>query len=85
MKDFFEIEICIEELANEAKVLNKESRSKLISQLIVDVDSLTAAIENDEIDLIKTCIGFIGEKLIVVARASGTSFEECLNVAYNGK
>jgi len=85
MKDFFELEVCIESLADDNGTLIKEDRIEWAKHIKEESQTLYNIIaDGNEIDAeTKTTIGLVMAKLIILAKLSDTSLEECLDIAYN--
>lgn len=97
-KDFFELEVCVEQWAQDKGIFDKATPLKqgLKTKEEVDelIEALTAQSEGDETfinskgikvntkDEIEDAIGDIIVTLIIQAKMQGVSIEKCLNGAY---
>ena len=83
MKDFFELEVLIEEWAKEKGILDKATTMKQAEKTHEEVLELMSAIDEDNREEIKDAIGDIMVTLIIQAKMQGMTIEECLNAAYD--
>ena len=83
MKDFFELEVLIEEWAKEKGILEKATTMKQAEKTLEEVLELMSAIDEDNREEIKDAIGDIMVTLIIQAKMQGMTIEECLNAAYD--
>ncbi len=83
MKDFFELEVLIEEWAKEKGILEKATTMKQAEKTHEEVLELMSAIDEDNREEIKDAIGDIMVTLIIQAKMQGMTIEECLNAAYD--
>jgi NTP pyrophosphatase (non-canonical NTP hydrolase) len=83
MKDFFELEVLIEEWAKEKGILDKATPIKQALKTLEEITELCNAIVNNDSEEIKDAIGDIIVTLIIQAKMQGITIEECLNAAYD--
>lgn len=83
MKDFFELEVLIEEWAKEKGILDKATPIKQALKTLEETTELCSAIVNNDLEEIKDAIGDIMVTLIIQAKMQGMTIEECLNAAYD--
>lgn len=83
MKDFFELEVLIEEWAKEKGILDKATPIKQALKTLEETTELCNAIVNNDSEEIKDAIGDIMVTLIIQAKMQGITIEECLNAAYD--
>ena len=83
MKDFFELEVLIEEWAEEKGILDKATPIKQALKTLEETTELCSAIANNDLEEIKDAIGDIMVTLIIQAKMQGMTIEECLNAAYD--
>ena len=83
MKDFFELEVLIEEWAKEKGILDKATPIKQALKTLEETTELCNAIVNNDLEEIKDAIGDIMVTLIIQAKMQGMTIEECLNAAYD--
>jgi NTP pyrophosphatase (non-canonical NTP hydrolase) len=83
MKDYFELEACIEQWAEDKGILHKATPIKQAMKTQEEVTELCNAILDNDKDEIKDAIGDIVVTLIIQVKMQGITIEECLNAAYN--
>lgn len=83
MKDFFELEVCIEQWAQDKGILEYATTTNLSEKTLEKVLGLMSAIDEDNREEIKYGIGDIMVTLIIQAKMQGMTIEECLNAAYD--
>lgn len=83
MKDYFELEACIEQWAHDKGILSKGNPMKQAMKTQEEVTELCNAILDNNIDEVKYAIGYIVVTLIIQAKMQGMTIEECLNAAYD--
>lgn len=83
MKDYFELEACVEEWAREKGILAKATPLKQALKTLEETTELCNAVVDKDMHEIKDAIGDIVVTLIIQAKMQGTTIEECLNLAYN--
>ena len=83
MKDYFELEACVEEWAREKGILAKATPFKQALKTLEETTELCNAVADKNMHEIKDAIGDIVVTLIIQAKMQGTTIEECLNAAYN--
>lgn len=83
MKDFFELEVLIEEWAEEKGILDKATPIKQALKTLEETTELCNAIVNNDFGEIKDAIGDIMVTLIIQAKMQEMTIEECLNAAYD--
>jgi len=83
MKDYFELEACIEQWAKDKGILQKATPMKQAMKTQEEVTELCNAILDNNIEEIKDAIGDIVVTLIIQAKMQGMTIEECLNAAYD--
>tara|TARA_R110002020_G_scaffold430201_1_gene639839 strand:- start:3133 stop:3444 length:312 start_codon:yes stop_codon:yes gene_type:complete len=82
-KDFFELEVCVQEWAKEKGIFKKGTPLKQALKTLEEVTELLIAIaDNDEAE-IEDAIGDILVTLIILAEMQQVTLEECLNGAYD--
>ena len=83
MKDFFELEVLIEEWAEEKGILEYATKKNLSEKTLEKVLWFMSVIDEDNREEIKYGIGDIIVTLIIQAKMQGITIEECLNAAYD--
>lgn len=83
MKDYFELEVCIEQWAKDKGILDKATPMKQAMKTQEELTELCNAILDDDKEEIKDAIGDIVVTLIIQAKMQGMTIEECLNAAYD--
>ena len=83
MKDYFELEVCIEQWAKDKGILDKATPMKQAMKTQEELTELCNAILDDDKEEIKDAIGDIVVTLIMQAKMQGMTIEECLNAAYD--
>lgn len=83
MKDFFELEVAIEQWAKDKGILDNATTMKQAEKTHEEVLELMSAIDEDNREEIKDAIGDIVVTLIIQAKMQGMTIEECLNAAYD--
>lgn len=83
MKDYFELEVAIEQWAKDKGILDNATTMKQAEKTHEEVLELMSAIDDDNRDEIKDAIGDIVVTLIIQAKMQGMTIEECLNAAYD--
>jgi NTP pyrophosphatase (non-canonical NTP hydrolase) len=83
MKDYFELEACIEDWAKEKGIMDNANPIKQAMKTQEEVTELCNAILDNDVHEIKDAIGDIIVTLIIQAKMQGTTVEECLNAAYS--
>lgn len=83
MRDYFELEVLVENWAEEKGILDKATPIKQAMKTQEEVLELCNAIIDDDKDEIKDAIGDIIVTLIIQAKMQGLTIEECLNSAYD--
>lgn len=83
MKDYFELEACVEEWAKEKGILAKATPIKQAMKTQEELTELCNAILDNDKEEIKDAIGDIVVTLIIQAKMQGMTIEECLNSAYD--
>lgn len=83
MKDYFELEVCVEQWAEEKGILAKATPMKQAMKTQEELTELCNAILDNDRDEIKDAIGDIVVTLIIQAKMQGMTVEECLNAAYD--
>ncbi len=83
MKDYFELEACIEAWAEEKGIFkNGTPAAQSLKTLEESVELVNAIYKEDRIEIIDA-MGDIMVTLIIQAKMQGIALEECLNSAYN--
>lgn len=82
-KDFFELEVLIEEWAEEKGILSKATPMTQAFKTLEETTELCAAINSNNKDEIIDAIGDIAVTLIIQCKMQQVTLEECLNSAYN--
>jgi NTP pyrophosphatase (non-canonical NTP hydrolase) len=83
MKDYFELECCVESWAEEKGILSKATPIKQAMKTQEELTELLNAILDEDPVEIKDAIGDIMVTLIIQAKMQGITIEECLNSAYD--
>ncbi len=83
MKDYFELEVAIEQWAQDKGILDNATTMKQAEKTHEEVLELISAIDEDNREEIKDAIGDIMVTLIIQAKMQGMTMEECLNSAYD--
>lgn len=83
MKDFFELEVCVEQWAEDKGILSKATPIKQAMKTMEEVNELCNAIIDNDRHEIQDAIGDIVVTLIIQAKMQGMTIEECLNAAYD--
>lgn len=83
MKDYFELEVAIEQWAKDKGILDNATTMKQAEKTHEEVLELMSAIDEDNREEIKDAIGDIMVTLIIQAKMQGMTIEECLNAAYD--
>lgn len=83
MKDYFELEACIEQWAKDKGILDKATPMKQAMKTQEELTELCNAILDNDREEIKDAIGDIIVTLIIQAKMQGMTIEECLNAAYD--
>jgi NTP pyrophosphatase (non-canonical NTP hydrolase) len=83
MKDYFELEVAIEQWAKDKGILDNATTMKQAEKTHEEVLELISAIDEDNREEIKDAIGDIVVTLIIQAKMQGMTIEECLNAAYD--
>ena len=83
MKDYFELEVCVEQWAEEKGILAKATPMQQAMKTQEELTELCNAILDNDRDEIKDAIGDIVVTLIIQAKMQGMTVEECLNAAYD--
>jgi NTP pyrophosphatase (non-canonical NTP hydrolase) len=83
MKDYFELEVAIEQWAKDKGILDNATTMKQAEKTHEEVLELMSAIDEDNREDIKDAIGDIVVTLIIQAKMQGMTIEECLNAAYD--
>jgi NTP pyrophosphatase (non-canonical NTP hydrolase) len=83
MKDYFELEACIENWAEEKGILTKATPIKQAMKTQEELTELCNAILDQNKEEIKDAIGDILVTLIIQAKMQNMKIEECLNAAYD--
>jgi NTP pyrophosphatase (non-canonical NTP hydrolase) len=83
MKDYFELEVAIEQWAKDKGILDNATTMKQAEKTHEEVLELMSAIDEDNREEIKDAIGDIVVTLIIQAKMQGMTIEECLNAAYD--
>ena len=83
MKDYFELEVCVEQWAKDKGIFDKATPIKQAMKTVEEVTELCNAILDNDIVEIKDAIGDIVVTLIIQAKMQGMTIEECLNAAYD--
>jgi NTP pyrophosphatase (non-canonical NTP hydrolase) len=83
MKDYFELEVCVEQWAEEKGILAKATPMKQAMKTQEELTELCNAILDNNREEIKDAIGDIVVTLIIQAKMQGMTIEECLNAAYD--
>ena len=82
-RDFFELEVCVQQWAEEKGIFEKGTPLKQALKTLEEVTELLNAIaDNDEAE-IEDAIGDILVTLIILAEMQQVTLEECLNGAYD--
>ena len=82
-RDFFELEVCVQQWAEEKGIFEKGTPLKQSLKTLEEVTELLNAIaDNDEAE-IEDAIGDILVTLIILAEMQKVTLEECLNGAYD--
>lgn len=82
MKDFFELEACVEQWAIDKGIMLNGNPMKQALKTQEEVTELLTAIFDNDKDEIEDAIGDIIVTLIIQAKMQNTSIEACLNGAY---
>lgn len=69
--------------AEDRNLLNGSTRKDQMVKLVEEIGELAAGIAKGKEDLVKDSIGDALVVLTIIAEQSGTSIEECLNLAWN--
>lgn len=69
--------------AKDHNLLNGSTRKDQMVKLVEEIGELAAGIAKGKEDLVKDSIGDALVVLTILAEQSGTSIEECLNLAWN--
>lgn len=69
--------------AEDRNLLNGSTRKDQMVKLVEEIGELAAGIAKGKADLVKDSIGDALVVLTILAKQSGTSVEECLNLAWN--
>lgn len=83
MKDYFELEVCVEQWAEDKGILSKGTPMKQAMKTQEELTELCNAILDNDREEIKDAIGDIVVTLIIQAKMQGMTIEECLNAAYD--
>ena len=83
MKDYFELECCVEAWAEEKGILKKGTPMSQALKTQEELTELLVAINNDDRNAIADAIGDIMVTLIIQAKMQKLTIEECLNLAYD--
>lgn len=83
MKDYFELEMLVEEWAEEKGILEKGNPYAQANKTLEEVLELKDAIETNNRKEIVDALGDIMVTLIIQAKMQNVSLEECLNTAYD--
>lgn len=83
MKDYFELEVAVEQWAEEKGILSKATPIKQAMKTQEELTELCNAILDNNKEEIKDAIGDIMVTLIIQAKMQGMTIEECLNAAYD--
>ena len=82
-KDYFELEVCVQEWAKEKGIFDKATPLKQALKTQEELtELLNAIVDNDKLE-IEDAIGDIMVTLIILAEMQGVTLEECLNGAYD--
>ena len=82
-RDFFELEVCVQQWAEEKGILKKGTPLKQALKTQEEVlELLNAIVDNDKME-IEDAIGDILITLIILAEMKEVTLEECLNGAYD--
>ena len=82
-RDFFELEVCVKQWAEEKGILEKATPLKQALKTQEEVlELLNAIVDNDKME-IEDAIGDILVTLIILAEMKEVTLEECLNGAYD--
>jgi NTP pyrophosphatase (non-canonical NTP hydrolase) len=83
MKDYFELEVAVEQWAEEKGILSKATPIKQAMKTQEELTELCNAILDNNKEEIKDAIGDIMVTLIIQAKMQEMTIEECLNAAYD--
>ncbi len=82
-RDFFELEVCVQQWAEEKGILEKATPLKQALKTQEELTELLNAIVDDDQPEIEDAIGDILVTLIILAEMKEVTLEECLNGAYD--
>jgi NTP pyrophosphatase (non-canonical NTP hydrolase) len=82
MKDYFELEVLIEEWAREKGIFEKGNPIAQAGKTLEEATELMIAVAFDDKEEIRDAIGDIMVTLIIQAKMQRMSIEECLTAAY---
>ena len=82
-KDYFELEVCVQEWAKEKGIFDKATPLKQALKTQEELTELINAIVDDNKLEIEDAIGDIMVTMIIQAEMQGVTIEECLNTAYD--
>jgi NTP pyrophosphatase (non-canonical NTP hydrolase) len=82
-RDYFELEVCVQEWAKEKGIFDKATPLKQALKTQEELTELINAIVDDNKLEIEDAIGDIMVTMIIQAEMQGVTIEECLNSAYD--
>ena len=82
-RDFFELEVCVQQWDEEKGILEKATPLKQALKTQEELTELLNAIVDDDQPEIEDAIGDILVTLIILAEMKEVTLEECLNGAYD--